>query len=279
LLVDQDVRVFELSDHFLRVRHEIGREIAAVELHAFDNVEFGLEALRLLDRDDALIADLLHGLGNHLADIALAISRDRADLGDLLVRGDLFRAFLDALDDGFDREVDATLQIHWIHARSHRLGALADDRLREQRRGRGAIAGLLAGLRCNLAHHLCAHVLELVGEFDLLGDGDAVLGDTRRTKRLVENDVAALRTQRDLDRISENVDAAQHPVARLGVKFDFLGSHVCVLPYAALRAAVCSMMPMMSDSFMMMRSSLSSLTSVPDHLPNSTRSPDLTSSG
>src|SRR6202171_3940745 len=36
---------------------------------------------------------------------------------------------------------------------------------------------------------------------------------------------------------------------------------------------------MMSDSFMIMRSSPSSFTSVPDHLPNSTRSPVLTSSG
>src|SRR5438477_5336549 len=36
---------------------------------------------------------------------------------------------------------------------------------------------------------------------------------------------------------------------------------------------------MMSDSFMIMSSSPSSLISVPDHLPNSTRSPTLTSSG
>src|SRR5262249_9356765 len=58
LLVDQDVRVFELGDHLLGVRHEVRRDIAAVELHAFDNVELGLEALRLLDRDDPLIANL-----------------------------------------------------------------------------------------------------------------------------------------------------------------------------------------------------------------------------
>ena len=31
----------------------------------------------------------------------------------------------------------------------------------------------------DLAHHLRAHVLELVLELDLLGDGDAVLGDAR----------------------------------------------------------------------------------------------------
>ena len=100
----------------------------------------------------------------------------------------------------------------------HRLGALADDRLGQHGRGRGAVAGLVAGLRGDLAHHLRAHVLELVGELDLLGDGDAVLGDARRAERLVEHDVAALRAQRHLDGVGENVDAAQHPLARVAVK-------------------------------------------------------------
>ena len=43
LLVDEDVGVLELGDHLLGVGDEIGREIAAVELHAFDDVEFGLD--------------------------------------------------------------------------------------------------------------------------------------------------------------------------------------------------------------------------------------------
>src|SRR2546428_6733009 len=42
----------------------------------------------------------------------------------------------------------------------------------------------------SLLDHLGAHVLELVGELDLLGDGDAVLGDARRAERFVEDDVA-----------------------------------------------------------------------------------------
>ena len=45
LLVDEDVGVFELGHHLLGVGDEVGREIAAVELHAFDDVELGLEAL------------------------------------------------------------------------------------------------------------------------------------------------------------------------------------------------------------------------------------------
>src|SRR3982750_3475884 len=68
-----------------------------------------------------------------------------------------------------------------------------------------AAAGSISGLRGDFAHHLRAHVLELVGEFDFLGDGDTVLGDAGSAERLVEHDVAALRAERHLDRIGENL--------------------------------------------------------------------------
>ena len=84
LLVDEDVGLLQLGDHLVGVGDEVGREIAAVELHALDHVELALEALGLLDRDDALVADLLHGLGDHVADRLLAVGGDGADLGDLL---------------------------------------------------------------------------------------------------------------------------------------------------------------------------------------------------
>ena len=54
----------------------------------------------------------------------------------------------------------------------------------------------VSDVRRHLAHHLGAHVLELVRELDLLGDGDAVLGDARRAVGLVEHDVMALRAER-----------------------------------------------------------------------------------
>src|SRR5690606_33959028 len=42
LFVQQDERIVELGGHLFRVGHEIGRQIATVELHALDDVEFGL---------------------------------------------------------------------------------------------------------------------------------------------------------------------------------------------------------------------------------------------
>jgi hypothetical protein len=47
----------------------------------------GLEALGLLDRDDAVLADLLHRLGDEVADLGVVVGGDGADLGDLLLAG------------------------------------------------------------------------------------------------------------------------------------------------------------------------------------------------
>src|SRR5690606_35522682 len=105
-------------------------------------------------------------------------------------------------------------------------------------------------------------------------------------ERLVDDDVAALGAQRHLDGVGEDVDAAQHALAGVTGELHVLGSHWKLLGGSELNGMMewrttgdQPMIPMMSDSFMIRTSSPLSLTSVPDHLPNKTRSPALTSSG
>ena len=133
--------------------------------------------------------------------------------------------FLQVLDDRFDREVDAALEVHRVHAGRNRLGAFLDDRLGQHGRRRGAVAGEVRRLRGDLAHHLGAHVLELVFELDFLGDGHAVLGDAGRAEALVEHDIAPLGTKGDAHRVGQNVDAAQHLVAGFDREFYVFRSH------------------------------------------------------
>ena len=114
--------------------------------------------------------------------VVVAVGADGADLGDLLRILGRLRHLLQLFDDGFDGLVDAALDFHRVVTRGDELRALAEDRLREHGRGGGAVAGDVARLRGDFAHHLRAHVLELVLELDLLGDGDAVLGDRRASR-------------------------------------------------------------------------------------------------
>ena len=100
---------------------------------------------------------------------------------------------------------------------------LSDRAGEHDRRGR-AVAGLIGGFGRDLPHHLHAHVLELVVELDLPGDGYAVLGDLG-AERPVDRDVAPLGPERDAHRTRERVDAAQHSLARLERELDLLGGH------------------------------------------------------
>jgi hypothetical protein len=139
-----------------------------------------------------------------------AIMSPETGLESLLSAPPTDHAILIALaDDGLDGLVDAALERHRVCAGSHGLDALAVDRLGEHGCGGGAVAGHVGGLRSDLAHHLRAHVLERVAELDLLGDGDAVLGDGRRAELLLDDDVASLGAERDLHRVGQNVDSTQ----------------------------------------------------------------------
>ena len=105
----------------------------------------------------------------------------------------------------------ATLRMPCVH---HRLG--------EHRGGGGAVTGDVVGLGGDFLHQLGAHVLEGIVELDFLRDGHAVVGDGRGAELLVEDDVAALRPERDLDRVGQLVDAGLEGAARLFVELQLL---------------------------------------------------------
>ncbi len=85
LFVDEDVGVFELALHLLRIGDEVRRQVAAVELHAFDELVVGLEGLAFFDGDDAVLADLVHRLGDDLADLVVVVGGDGGDVLQVLL--------------------------------------------------------------------------------------------------------------------------------------------------------------------------------------------------
>ena len=278
LLVDEDQRVVELDAHLLGVGDEIGGDVAAVELHAFDDFQLGLEALGLLHRDHALIADLLHRFRD-LAPISASPLEEIVPTWATSLEDEIFFALAaSSLTTAATARSTPRFRSIGLAPAATDLAPSLDDRLGKNR-GRGrAVAGDVVGLGGDFLDHLGAHILELVLKLDFFGDCHAVLGDPRRAESLVEHDVAALRTKRHLHRVGEDVHAAKHPLAGVLGKFYFFRCHFHILLvirpeiYAAfflpLATASPSMTPMMSLSFMIRRSSPSILTSVPDHLPN-----------
>jgi hypothetical protein len=206
--VDQDDGVLEHHFHPLGIGHEVGRQVAAIELHAFDDFERRLERARFLDRDHAVLADLVHRVSDDLADRLVVVGRDGADLGDH-VAADRLRHPLDLAGERLDRLLDAALDVHRVRAGDDVLRAFAVDRLRQNRGRRRAVAGRVRRFARDFTDHLRAHVLERVLEVDFLRHRHAVLGDGRRAELLVDHDVPALRPKGHLDRVGQLVDAAQ----------------------------------------------------------------------
>ena len=61
---------------------KVGRQVAAVKLHAFDHIQFIIEARAFFNGDHAFLADLFHGLGDDVADVVVGVGGDGANLGD-----------------------------------------------------------------------------------------------------------------------------------------------------------------------------------------------------
>src|SRR5882762_6487667 len=227
LLVDEDVGVFDRAFHLFRIGDEVRREVAAVELHAVDRLQRGLEALGFLDRDHAVLADLVHRIGDLVADFGVAVGGNRGDLLDVFParrgHGDL----LQLGDDSLDGALDAALQRHRVRTGCYGLEALTVNRLGQYGRRRGAIAGEVGRLGRHFLHHLRAHVLDLVVELDFLRDSHAVLGDGRATELLVDDDIPALGAERHLHRIGQLIHAALQAGPGLGAELQKLGCHVC----------------------------------------------------
>ena len=120
LLVDEDVRVLELDGDRFLVGDEVRRQVAAVELHALDDDDFGLGGLAFLDGDDAVgCADLLHGLGELLADLrSLLAAMVATSVISFWSLASIFSAMLlQLLDDRVDALLDAAGQGHRVARR------------------------------------------------------------------------------------------------------------------------------------------------------------------
>src|SRR6202165_2060537 len=107
--------------------------------------------------------------------------------------------------------------------------ALANERLGQHGGGGGAVAGDIVGLLGDFLDQLSADLLVGVLQLDLLGDGNAVVGDRGGAPLLFQDDVAALGAQRHLYRVREGVEAPLEAATGLFVVRNYLG-HCEVIP-------------------------------------------------
>ena len=98
LVGDEDGGVLENGLHAVGVGHEVRRDVAPVELHALGVFLLEAERLAFFDGDDAVLADLVHDLGDRLADLRIC-GADRRDGRDLLAVVNRLGVLLELRDD------------------------------------------------------------------------------------------------------------------------------------------------------------------------------------
>ncbi|KAF3799563.1 Heat shock protein 60, partial [Colletotrichum gloeosporioides] len=170
LLGEEDQGLLELDLLGLGIGDEVGGDETTVEAHTLGDLELVDQSLALLDGDDTLLADLLHGVGNHAAESLVTVGRDSGDLSNLLAGSDISLVLLEVLDDGIDGGLDTTAQVHRVAASGDVLDGLGEDGAGEDSSGRGTVTGGLVGLGGDILEESGTEVLELVLQGDGLGD-------------------------------------------------------------------------------------------------------------
>ena len=227
LVGDEDVGVLHHGLHAVVVRDEVRRDIALVELHALDGVDGDIESLGILDGDDAVLAHDVHGVGDLVADLGVT-SGDGADGSDLLLGLDRLGEVLHLGHGGVDGLVDTATDGQRVGAGGDVLETVVHNGLGQQRGGGGAVTHGVVGLGGDLLDQLGAHVLDVVLELDLLGDGNAVVGDHGSAEGALQGDIAALGAHGDGHGVGQGVDALGELGTSVGVERDVL-SHLMFL--------------------------------------------------
>ena len=155
--------------------------------------------------------------------------RDGGGGSDLLLGLDLLGRLEQRLGDLLDGLLDAALQGERVGTRRDVAQALANERLGQHGGGGGAVARDVVGLLGDFLDQLSADLLVRVLQLDLLGDGHPIVGDRGGAPLLLEDDVAALGTQRHLYRVGEGVQAPLEAATGLFVIRNCLG-HCEVIP-------------------------------------------------
>ena len=229
-LVEQHQGVLQHCFAALGVGHEGGREVALVKLHTLGNLQLNLGGGAVLDGDDAVLADLLKGASQQLTNL-LGLGGDSGDVRHL---GALHGACVlkQACGDSLHSSLNAALDIRGSRAAGHVAQALVHQRLCEHGCGGGAVTGNVVGLGGDFLRQLGAQVLVRVVQFNLAGNGHAVVGDDGRTPLLVEHNIAPARAKGYLDRVCQLIDAGLQGLAGCIVEFKLL-SHVFATPSAS----------------------------------------------
>src|SRR5690606_20210082 len=114
LVKQQHEGVVQNSRLLFWVVDEVRRQVATVELHAFNDIQLVVQALAFFHSDHAFLANLVHRVSNDLADGFVGVRGDRTNLSDFLGSGRGFGLGLQLFHQSGHSLVDTALEVHGV---------------------------------------------------------------------------------------------------------------------------------------------------------------------
>ena len=114
-------------------------------------------------------------------------------------------------------------------AGGNNLGTFAVNGLSEYGGGGCSVSSVVVGFAGDFFHHLSAHVLKFVFEFDFLGHGDTVFGDHRSAEGFLDNDVTAFGPKGHFDGVRQSVYSSKDRIACVFAESQFFCRHLSLL--------------------------------------------------
>ena len=132
----------------------------------------------------------------------------------------MFGLCLDVVNDSAYGLVDTAFEVEGVGTCGHVLQTFSQDGLCQYGSSGGTVTGIIGSFAGHATNELCTGVLESVFEVDFLGHADTVLGDAGGAEFLLDDYIAAFRTEGYLYGIGEGIGSCVELFACLNVIFD-----------------------------------------------------------
>ena len=229
LVVKQDIRILEFANHFFAIGNEIRGNVAAVELHTAYGFHLSFGAFGFFNGDDTFDAYFFHGFGNQVTDGFVTVGRDTADLAYFfeVVTHFFFLAF-QVFHYGSHGFVDTSFQFHRIGTGSNVFQANINNGLCQDSGCGRTVSGIISGFGSHFFDHLCTDVGIRIGQFNFFGYAYTVFGDVWSSEFLLNDYIAAFRSEGYFYCICQLVYPFFHQVAGFDIEFYFFCHDIVV---------------------------------------------------
>mmetsp|Transcript_16921 Transcript_16921/g.39082 ORF Transcript_16921/g.39082 Transcript_16921/m.39082 type:complete len:311 (+) Transcript_16921:528-1460(+) len=111
LFHQQDVRIFQYRGLGLGIGDEVGADVSAFEFHSFDDFQFVVQSLTVLNGDDTFLTNSFHGIRDKGSNFSVRVGRDSSDLCNFFLACDGSADLCEGFDDGIDCQIDSPSQV------------------------------------------------------------------------------------------------------------------------------------------------------------------------